>query len=147
MMSSGKTQPIFSELVQIAEKLGYPIKFERHEYSLGGFINEDGITLNQNHIECDQIGTLIHEISHGLLGHVEDLKSENPIPQDRREQQAETLCYLICQSFGIDRRSEYYLKGWGTTEEILKDFSKINQAFRKFSDVAESVMNPETAVA
>ena len=47
------------------------------------------------------------------------------------EQQAETATYLVCKVLGIKRKSVFYLKSWGLSENILKDFQKVDRVAKK----------------
>ena len=120
-----KSELIFAEVRNFAEKEGFEVRFKPLEISHGGFIDEEkNITLNSNLQEKDWIGTLIHEVSHGLLNH-------NKTSRSVREQQAETSTYLVCKILGIERKSVFYLKSWGLSENILKDFQKVDRVAKK----------------
>lgn len=115
-------------ILSFTESLGYKVDKKPLAYSLGGYINDDGITLNSNKSELDNIGTLIHELAHGELGHVDSHEIRSA---DIKEQQAETVTYLVCERLGIERHSEFYLKAWKLSDDILKDFEKIHKVSEK----------------
>lgn len=115
----------FEVVKKFAHQEGFEVVFKPLEVIHGGFIDEEkNITLNSNLAEKDWTGTLIHELAHGLLG-------QNGTPQRVREQQAETTTYLVCKVLGIERKSEFYLKSWGLSEDILKDFGKVDKVAKK----------------
>ena len=84
------------------------------------------ITLNSNLDETENTGTLIHEWVHKELKH-----PNNGTPARVAEQQAETATYLVCKVLGIERKSVFYLKSWGLSENILKDFGKVDKVAKK----------------
>lgn len=126
------------KMLQIAEKLGYTVTKQPLEISRGGYITNKHITLNSNLNEAENTGTLIHEISHGLLGHTDN---NDQTSKSLKELQAETLTYVLCKYYGIKRKCEFYLKSWGLTNDIMKDLKKINECFNRFIEVDKEVKN------
>ena len=118
----------FEELRKATEKAGWTVVFKPLEIATGGYVtSENGeITLNSNLDELENTGTLIHEWVHKELKH-----PDNGTPYKVREQQAETATYLVCKVLGIDRKSIFYLKSWGLSEDILKDFGKVDKVVKK----------------
>lgn len=121
-------------LLEVSEKLGHSVEFKELRFSLGGYIDQGGnITINSVRQESDRIGTLVHELSHGLLKHHEQAEFDRALC----EQEAETLAFLISDTIGIERKSECYLKGWTMTDSIKKSMKKINAAYSEFFEVYE----------
>ncbi len=118
----------FEELRKATEKAGWTVVFKPLEIAKGGYVtSENGeITLNSNLDELENTGTLIHEWVHKELKH-----PNNGTPARVAEQQAETATYLVCKVLGIERKSVFYLKSWGLSENILKDFGKVNKVAKK----------------
>jgi len=118
----------FEELRKATEKAGWTVLFKPLEIAKGGYVtSENGeITLNSNLDELENTGTLVHEWVHKELKH-----PDNGTPYKVREQQAETATYLVCKVLGIERKSVFYLKSWGLSENILKDFGKVNEVSKK----------------
>ena len=118
----------FEELRKATEKAGWTVVFKPLEIAKGGYVtSENGeITLNSNLDELENTGTLVHEWVHKELKH-----PDNGTPYKVREQQAETATYLVCKVLGIERKSVFYLKSWGLSEDILKDFGKIDKVAKK----------------
>ncbi len=118
----------FEELRKATEKAGWTVVFKPLEIATGGYVtSENGeITLNSNLDELENTGTLLHEWVHKELEH-----PDNGTPARVAEQQAETVTYLACKVLGIERKSVFYLKSWGLSENILKDFGKVNKVSKK----------------
>lgn len=118
----------FDELRKATEKAGWIVVFKPLEIAKGGYVtSENGeIVLNSNLDELENTGTLIHEWVHKELKH-----PNNDTPARVAEQQAETATYLICKVLGIERKSVFYLKSWGLSENILKDFGKVDKVVKK----------------
>ena len=120
----------FNKVKDFARSQGYMVKMEPLEIKLGGYIKEKKIVLNRNLNQVENTGTLIHELIHGELNHN---GKDNKISAKVAEQQAETATYLVCQVLGIERKSEFYLKTWELSENIVKDFQKIDKVARKIT--------------
>ncbi len=122
-------------LLEVATALGFKVESKPMEFSKGGCLHHNDeehhneITLNSNRAGLDNIGTLIHELSHGLLKHHEERKD---VSTSQKECEAETLTFLLCQEYGIERQSQFYLKSWGMKEEIFKSFIFIDKGMNAF---------------
>jgi hypothetical protein len=129
------------QTLKIADKLGFKVDYEKMQYERGGYIkHETGeIFLNSIHSDNEHIGTLLHEIAHGLLEHHVKSKREN-LTRDVIECEAETLTHIIGTDFGIERASKFYLKSWGLDGQIMKSFDKINRGYSKFQKVYKEVV-------
>jgi len=119
----------FPEVREAAGKLGFSVKLKPLEIINGGYIKERAITLNSNLSDTEHVGTLIHELSHGLLEHINGNNGE--LPEKLKEQQAETATYLTCQILGVERKSEFYLKGWSLSKNIVKDFQTLDKVAKE----------------
>lgn len=116
-----------TNLKAFAKCQGFSVKLQPLEISMGGFINKTNIVLNSNLGKTEHSGTIIHELAHGLLEH----QKNGNIPREVKEQQAEVATYLVCKSLGIERKSEFYLKAWGLSEDIVKDFKTIDKVSKQ----------------
>ena len=118
----------FEELRKATEKAGWIVIFKPLEIAKGGYVTKDNrqITLNSNLDKLENTGTLVHEWIHKELKH-----PDNGTPARVAEQQAETATYLACKVLGIERKSVFYLKSWELSENILKDFNKIDKVVKK----------------
>ena len=118
----------FEELRKATEKAGWTVVFKPLEVAKGGYVTSQNgeITLNSNLDELENIGTLVHEWVHKELKH-----PNNGTPARVAEQQAETATYLVCKVLGVERKSVFYLKSWGLSKNILKDFGKVDKVAKK----------------
>lgn len=136
VMTHSQGRAEMATLKETAEKLGFSVNFSSLPYDVGGYITDKGvITLNAVRPEIDHIGTIIHEVSHGLLKHHEVTNEKKN--RQNSEQEAELLTFLICKHFGIDRESDVYLKGWGAGADLMTAFRKIDKAFKEFLNTYE----------
>jgi hypothetical protein len=118
----------FSEVEKAAVNLGYTVEKRPLSFNLGGYISKKEIVVNSNRQESANVGTLIHELAHGELGHT-DTNCDHET--DIKEQQAETVTYMVCLELGIERNSQFYLKSWGMSENILQDFAQLSKVANK----------------
>lgn len=125
-----KAEINLDHVLKAAQALGTTVEFKPFEIMLGGCVSGNKITLNSNLNEVENTGTLIHEIAHFVLGHTSDSETA----KDAKEQEAETVTALICAEFGIDRKSEFYLKSWGT-KNILEAMPKMSKAYNEIKAV------------
>jgi len=119
----------FSEAKEAAEKLGFSIRMKPLEIAIGGYIKEKAITLNSNLNDTEHVGTLIHELGHGLLEHTNSKNGE--LATEVKEQQAETVTYLACHILGVRRECEFYLRSWNLSKNIVKDFQTLDKVAKE----------------
>jgi hypothetical protein len=129
------------QVLKIAEKCNFKVDYEKMEYACGGYIKHESgdIFLNSIHSDNEHIGTLLHEIAHGLLGHHKDTNREE-LTREIVESEAETLTHIIGQDFGIERASKFYLKSWNCNGTIMNSFDKINKAYSRFQKLYKEVV-------
>lgn len=124
------------DMLAVARELNFKVQREEMAHSVGGCINQAGdIFLNTLHSEKENAGTLIHELAHGLLEHHKRDREKSDTATV--EQEAEILAHVICHRIGIERHSEIYLKAWGASDGLLKSFSKIDRAAKKFLEAMD----------
>ena len=121
-----------SELINKISKV-YKVSFKNIELNTGGYITKDGIVINA--LSCDkaQSATLLHELAHGVLGHLNGSK-------DRKieELEAEAVAYCVGCLLGVDMPSEFYLKAWGADgKKIKKSLSKIDNAVNQIKNILD----------
>ena len=121
-------------LLSVAAKMGFNVDFEPMEFAKGGYIRNKDIRLNSNLSKIENTGTLVHELAHGALGHQEE--AADATSKDAKEQEAEMVTALLCQELGIERKSEFYLKSWGTGK-ILEAMPKISKAYSEIKKAIE----------
>ena len=129
-----------SQMLAIADKLNFKVSYENMQHEIGGCIKHESgdIVLNAIHSDTEHVGTLLHEICHGLLEHHKDT-DRTKLTREVVECEAETLTHIIGTDFGIERASKFYLKSWGLNGDIVKSFDKINRAYSKFQKIYKEV--------
>jgi antirestriction protein ArdC len=123
----------FDAVMAAAQKLNCSVEFKPLEIATGGYIAENRIVLNSNLNKIENTGTLIHEMAHFVLGHTDAADNDSSAVH---EQEAETVTALICAEFGIERKSNFYLKSWGT-QNILKALPKLSKAYSTIKGALE----------
>lgn len=138
----GETVKINPELVQeiskrITAEYGIPVLFEENKVEQAGgwyMPSAHSITINTAVSKelSHQLGTLFHELGHGLM------HGQNSANYSRslKEGQAEAFAYACSMQFGVERKSELYIKSWIADEvplqDVMKDIaSNIKDAFEK----------------
>lgn len=122
-------------LLETASRLGYTVDNKPMPISTGGYISGNDIFLNSNLAEIEHIGTVIHELAHGLLNHI-----EKGTERELAEQQAEAVTYIVAQHYGIKRNSEFYLKSWKLSESIKDTLEEVSKASSKIIEtIQESI--------
>lgn len=122
---------------RITAEYGIPVSFGEHPGDrAGGWYSPDehSITINTAVSKelSHQLGTLFHELGHGLM------HGQNSAEYSRslKEGQAEAFAYACSMQFGVERKSELYIKSWIADEvplgDVMKDIaSNIKDAFEK----------------
>lgn len=118
----------YDQVERAAQELGYKVEKRPLEFNVGGYISKKEITINSNRNESANVGTLIHELAHGELGHTDTNCNHE---SDIKEVQAETVTYMVCLELGIERNSQFYLKSWGMSENIIQDFALLSKVATK----------------
>lgn len=115
----------------------YRVEQKSLKAPLGGFITPDNtITLNSSKSEEQRLKTLIHEVAHGELGHLETKDKS----RDAQELEAEIAAYIVSRHFGVDS-SDYsfgYLVSW-SGGEISLIHTALNAAHAISSSIIEQV--------
>ena len=129
------------QVLKVAEKCNFSVDYAKMDYQCGGHIEHGSgkIVLNSLHSDNEHVGTLLHEIAHGLLNHHVD-NDRTKLTREVAECEAETLTHIIGTDFGIERASKFYLKSWKLDGAIMKSFDKINRAYSKFQKVYKEVV-------
>ncbi len=107
--------------------------------ALGGYCDYIGksIVINSNpeRTTAMKISTLFHEIGHSIMhselvlnGDVETKELERGL----REGQAEAFSFAVSSYFGIENKSELYIKTWGNSGKELKNsIQTVSKAIKK----------------
>jgi hypothetical protein len=111
----------------------------------GGYCDYSGknIVINSSpeRTAAMKTSTLFHEIGHALMHMdlvINDEVKEMELHRGMREGQAEAFSYVLSSFFGIENKSELYIKTWGNDKDALKEcistISKaVKTAFNKLS--------------
>ena len=89
--------------------------------------------------EQQTIKTMIHEITHSAL-HDPDLDPESRTePRAKKEIQAESVAYVVCQYYGID--SSQYSFGYVTSCSTGKDLAELRKSVETIRKTAGSLID------
>lgn len=140
----GKDVPVQPEILdEIARRITETYQFPVHFLSdpsnaAGGWFDrmDQSITINRavSQSLSHQLGTLFHELGHGILHGDSSCK----FSRELKEGQAEAFAYAAAAAFGIERKSELYIKSWIENEVPLADVMKnistnVREAFEKLN--------------
>lgn len=114
----------------------YTIKEMELRSALGGYTNGKEIVLNSSKSEEQRLKTLIHEVAHCELGHIEDKEKS----RQEEEVEAEMTAFIVTNYFGIDS-SDYsfgYLGAWaeGNIASVRKS---MDTSFRAAQDIISTI--------
>ena len=132
---------IYSELINSIEK-SFNIKVSEEvmtDSACGGYCDYSGknivINASPERTAAMKISTLFHEIGHALMHTdlvISDEVKEMELHRGMREGQAEAFSYVLSSFFGIENKSELYIKTWGNDKDTLKEcISTVSNAVRK----------------
>lgn len=128
---------LFAKLNSVAESIGYTVS----RVDLPQGINGDcAHSLKQIRVESSnsaiqQVKTLAHELAHALL-------HENCKDRMMAELEAESVAYIVCQSFGVDS-ADYsfgYIASWAGSGE--KAASSIKESCERIQRAAAEILLP-----
>ena len=124
---------------RITEVYQFPVLFVSDpSNAAGGWFDrlDRSITINRavSKSLSHQLGTLFHELGHGIL-HGDKSCS---LSRELKEGQAEAFAFAAASAFGIERKSELYIKCWIENDvplvEVMKNISKnVRDAFEKLN--------------
>jgi len=85
-----------------------------------GNITQDRILIAPKDNQAAQVATLIHEISHYKLGHL-----DSELDKETKEIEAETVSFIVTSYLGLDnQKSKYYIGSWNGSGAELKGRGK-----------------------
>ena len=108
-----------------------PVVQEDFQRSAKGYTSftENRIVVKPGMSQVQTIKTLVHEIAHAKLHKPDDIL-DVPRPDERRrkEVEAESIAYVVCQHFGIDTTdySLAYVAGWSKGRELTELKGSLN---------------------
>jgi antirestriction protein ArdC len=121
---------LFNCLREYSESLGLPVSFEPMEALKGGYTDGKRIVLNETLPAAHKVKSIIHEISHNILGHMQDRKS---LARDEMELEAESAAFIVSNCLGLDSSdvSFAYLASWTGGKDAAMKLLKVGQAAMK----------------
>lgn len=111
--------------------------------------SEHMIHVQKGMSEIQTIKTMVHEIAHAICHDtIQNSNSEKKtdISRGKKELEAESISYVVCQKLGIDSTGDYsfgYIAGWSgdkSMEDLKGSLSTIKQASSKIIDSVERVI-------
>jgi hypothetical protein len=83
--------------------------------------------VNKNLSATEKFASLVHEMAHYLCGHLfglnDVLTERSNLPDNAKEFEAETVCWLVCQRLGISTTSKRYLSEYLDPNSQIPDVS------------------------
>lgn len=112
-----------------------PISFEPIPSNAHGFYRpkDQDIVIDNNLSQVQTIKTLLHEMTHAMLHHMD--AEDSQASRYKREVQAESVAYAVCAYFGIDTK-EYsfpYIAGWSSSKD-MEELKESLQIIRETTD-------------
>lgn len=106
-----------------------PVKV-RYDGMSNGNVNSDRILIAPKDNETAMVATLLHEIAHYKLGHI-----DSDLDRETKELEAETVSFIVCSYLGLDnQKSKYYIGSWNGSQSNLRGKGK------HLISVAESII-------
>ena len=135
-------EDVLDRVQMFIESQGYTVRFGKTSDGLYGYLNEQKeIVLKEGESPAQSLDTLCHELSHGLLGHLEDKE----LSRDEKELEAETSAWIVCRNLGLETRevSFAYLATWVQGKE--RDL-KLEKAAHRASEIAKMILEGVAAI-
>jgi len=128
-----------AEQIRKAYDLKIDFKYLKDE-NLGGIYNsaDDTIIINNNQKRnpSAQLSSLFHELGHAQMHNLKAMEEHKnttgqELSKGQKEVQAEAFGYIFAKEFGINNKSELYLKGWKdklTANDLRELFTNVKKA-------------------
>ena len=126
-----------------------PVVQEDFQRSAKGYTSftENRIVVKPGMSQVQTIKTLVHEIAHAKLHKPDDIL-DVPRPDERRrkEVEAESIAYVVCQHFGIDTTdySLAYVAGWSKGRELTELKGSLNIIHATAGEIIDTISPPPT---
>ncbi len=127
---------VFAKAKQFIEAKGYLVQFQVMPDGEYGYVDiNNRIALKDGVATAQTLTTLIHEISHALLGHLKDKEAS----RERKELEAETTSWIVCKNLGLetDQSSFAYLAIWSPS--VGRD-KMLEEAAQRASTMAKQIL-------
>ena len=132
---------MFDTLKGFAESSGYSVRFGQMGEGKYGYLNSTNeIVLKEGEEMAQSLDVLCHELSHALLGHLQD----NGRSLEEKELEAETSAWIVCRNLGLETRSVSfaYLASWARGKE--RD-AMLERAAHRACEVARKILEGVSA--
>jgi antirestriction protein ArdC len=144
---------MLERLLRFAESRGITVRFVKHCSLNGAAGTSRGTEIEICTTETDtptQAATLAHELAHSLLhwtadGHKITTRNGQEIKKQQRELEAEATAYVLCNYFGIESPSNFYLATYAVTPAMLLEAVETIAATAK--TILDGCQKPETQPA
>ena len=123
-----------------------PIEFEEIEGGAKGYFSQGAhrIVVQEGMSQSQTLKTAIHEVAHAKLHDRELNKGIDDVEykgRSRKEVEAESVAYTVCQHFGIDT-SDYsfgYIAGWSSGREMTELKASLDTIRRTASEIITGI--------
>ena len=123
-----------------------PIEFEEIEGGAKGYFSQSThrIAVQEGMSQSQTLKTAIHEVAHAKLHDRELNKGIDDVEhkgRSRKEVEAESVAYTVCQRFGIDT-SDYsfgYIAGWSSGREMTELKASLDTIRRTASEIITGI--------
>ena len=124
-----------------------PVVQEDFQRSAKGYTSftENRIVVKPGMSQVQTIKTLVHEIAHAKLHKPDDiLDVPRPGERRRKEVEAESIAYVVCQHFGIDTAdySLAYVAGWSKGRELTELKGSLNIIHATAGEIIDAISPP-----
>ena len=124
-----------------------PVLQEDFQRSAKGYTSftENRIVVKPGMSQVQTIKTLVHEIAHAKLHKPDDiLDVPRPGERRRKEVEAESIAYVVCQHFGIDTAdySLAYVAGWSKGRELTELKGSLNIIHATAGEIIDAISPP-----
>lgn len=107
-----------------------------------------GMVINQNLEPAAKMATIFHELGHVFCGHLSNkdakwIPQRDWLPQDNKEFEAESVCWLLCERLGINNPSAEYLSGYLENNGEIPDISI--DTVLKAAGIIENILEGKSA--
>ena len=124
-----------------------PVMQEAFERSAKGYTSfmENRIVIKPGMSQVQTIKTLVHEIAHAKLHQPQDLLAvPTPAEKRRKEVEAESIAYVVCQHFGIDTTdySLAYVASWSKGTELAELKASLNVIHSTAGEIIDAISPP-----
>lgn len=124
----------------ISRSCPVPIEYEKIPSNAKGYCTADKIALKEGMSQIQNIKTVIHELAHHKL-HFGD--NRDSYTRNKKEVEAESVAYTICQHYGIDT-SEYsfgYIAGWSAGKKMAELKESLGVIQKASSEIINEIDN------